>query len=596
MRRQGGVRPGQVLVLSTVMLAVVLSLVGSFMSYLGIVREATSAFSARSHARKAAEAGLQKAVWCLNQTSGTNCGGNYGSNFSGETASPIGSSFYSTAISTIASGKKTITATGYFPSVAKPISTVTLKTDVVTDTTEASFFYGLQAGNGGLSLSNNAFISGNVYANGSVDGANGAYITGTLFVAGGTALSPDQQQTSSTNDYEFGRVSPTIDIAQSFTLSADNVLNKVSLYLKKTGSPSDPIVYVLADKNGVPSKTVIGSATLSSGLVTANYGWVDVSFTTPPALVAGQTYWLAIDASANSTKYWTIGSATGNPYASGTGMVSSSWNASTPAWTNAGRDYAFKIWTGGVATHISGMHVYQDAHANTITGSQIDKDAYYQSISSSTVQGASHPGSPDPGPADLPISDAVMSDWQEAASSGGTITGDVNYNSTINSLGPKKITGNMTVTNGASLTLTGTLYVQGDLSLSNNALVKLSAGYGAGSGIIVVDVKISVGNGVTFQGSGTSGSYILLATTNASLNPASPAMSLGNNSASSIFYAPNGMVSISNNASVKEVTAFKLVLSNNASVQYESGLADLNFTNGPGASWVRQSGSTRELH
>jgi Tfp pilus assembly protein PilX len=593
-RKEG--RHGQVLVLSTVMLAVVLSLVGSFVSYVETVRKATNAFSARSYARKAAEAGLQKSVWCLNQTSGTNCGGTYGSSFSGETSVQVGSSFYSTSIATVTSSKKTVTATGYYPSVTKPVSTVTLKTDVITDNTEASFFYGLQTGNGGLDLSNNAFINGNVYANGNVTGSNGAYITGTLFVAGGTALSPDQQQTSNTSDYQFGRVSPTIDIAQSFTLSADNVLNKVSLYIKKTGSPSDMTVYVLANNAGVPSKTVLGSATLSSGLVTTSYGWVDVSFGTPPALVAGQTYWLAIDASTSSTKYWTIGSVTGNDYVNGIGMVSSSWNASTPVWNNAGRDYAFKIWTGGVQTSISGMHVYQDAHAHSITGSVIDGDAYYQTISSSTVHGASHPGSTDPGPADLPISDAVISEWQDAAEAGGTVTGDVNYNSTTVSLGPKKITGNLTVTNNARLTITGTLYVQGNLSLSNNARVALSAGYGASSGVIVVDGTITVGNGTTFQGSGTSGSYILLATTNSSLNAAAPAMSLGNNSASSIFYAPNGMVSISNNASVKEVTAFKLSLSNNASVQYESGLADLNFTNGPGASWIRQSGSTREIH
>ena len=100
---------------------------------------------------------------------------------------------------------------------------------------------------------------------------------------------------------------------------------------------------------------------------------------------------------------------------------------------------------------------------------------------------------------------------------------------------------------------------------------------------------------MTFNGSGTEGSYVLVLTTNPSLDTASPAMTLSNNSDNSIFYASDGMISVSNNAVLKEVTAFKLYLQNNASVQYESGLADVNFSSGPGGSWVLKIGTLREI-
>ena len=48
----------------------------------------------------------------------------------------------------------------------------------------ASFFYGAQAGIGGLEMDNNSAVNGNVYSNGTIDGANGAEITGDAVVAG----------------------------------------------------------------------------------------------------------------------------------------------------------------------------------------------------------------------------------------------------------------------------------------------------------------------------------------------------------------------------------------------------------------------------
>lgn len=587
---------GQVLLLSTVMLAVVLGTVGAFVSYLGGVRKATNLYAARAAARAAAQAGIDKAVWCLNQSSGTNCGGTYGFDYAGESGVAVGAASFSTTMTSVSGNLKTITSTGTYPATGPAQATIVLKADASVNTTSASFFYGVQTGNGGITMGNNAYISGNIYANGSIIGSPGAYITGDAWVAGGTAISPAQEQQVNNEDYTFGQSSPVLDVGQSFKLSDDANVNKVSLYLRKVGTPSNATVRILTNNGGVPSKTVLATATLNASAVTTSFAWVDVSFTTPPALADNVTYWLSIDTSADSNDYFVIGSLTNNGYGNGIGMYSANWNASTPVWSDAGRDYAFRIWTGGVTTKIDDVDVQGDAHANTIEDSTVAGDAYYQTITASTVAGTSYPGSPDPGPQDMPLSDAQIAQWKTEAEAGGTISGDVTYDGTSSTLGPKKITGNLTVTNNALLTITGTIYVQGNVTFSNNATISLTPAYGANSGVIVADGQVNINNNVTFNGSGTSGSYVLVLTTNTSLNVSSPAMDLNNNSANSIFYASKGVVSIKNNATLKEVTGFQIDLANNASVQYESGLANVNFSSGPGGSWVLKVGTTREVN
>jgi hypothetical protein len=63
------------------------------------------------------------------------------------------------------------------------------------------------------------------------------------------------------------------------------------------------------------------------------------------------------------------------------------------------------------------------------------------------------------------------------------------------------------------------------------------------------------------------------------------AMDISNNVESILVNAQKGTIRMSNNASAKGVTAHTLYLDNNAVVTYESGLANVNFSSGPGGSW-----------
>src|SRR3989338_8286044 len=64
------------------------------------------------------------------------------------------------------------------------------------NTQDVEFHYGVQIGDGGLSMENQSKVTGNVYSNGSISGLAGAEITGDVWVAGGTQPTPATQWTT----------------------------------------------------------------------------------------------------------------------------------------------------------------------------------------------------------------------------------------------------------------------------------------------------------------------------------------------------------------------------------------------------------------
>ncbi|OGY27876.1 MAG: hypothetical protein A2Z42_02225 [Candidatus Woykebacteria bacterium RBG_19FT_COMBO_43_10] len=74
-------------------------------------------------------------------------------------------------------------------------------------------------------------------------------------------------------------------------------------------------------------------------------------------------------------------------------------------------------------------------------------------------------------------------------------------------------------------------------------------------------------------------------TTNPAASDAAPAMVADSNILTSILYASDGAIKLNSNVHVKEVTGYKLILESNATVTYETGLANVNFTSGPGGAF-----------
>ena len=484
-----------------------------------------------------------------------------------------------TTVTTDTSGGKEVFSVGEVGETVRKIEAgITLGTGI-------AFHYGVQVGTGGLTMGNNSVVNGSVYSNGIITGSG--TITGSASSANSPALVADQINDSGAPSYDvtFGNANGTQDFAQSFQVGNTGVVNKVDVYLKKVSTPGNLTVRIVSNSGSSPSGTTLASGSLSASLVSTTYGWVSVPFSSNPELIAGTTYWIVIDSATNATRYYLIG-ANNAGYANGTGKIgqySGTWNNTSPS----GLDGFFKLYLGGLTGSIDGINIgtggVGNAYAHTITDSTIAGTNYCQVGSGNNK--ACNTSLPDPTQVPMPISDQNILDWKSEAEAGGTYTGNYALDSSSGSLGPKKITGNFTIQNNADLTVTGTLWVQGNMVVSNNATVKLASSYGASEGVIVVDGTITINNNAVFAGSGSVGSYLMALST----SPSTSAITLQNNGGSVILYAANGTVNLSNNSSAKALNGKYINLSNNVEIIYDSGLVNANFVDGPSGGWNIQS-------
>ncbi|OGD34502.1 hypothetical protein A2988_03215 [Candidatus Azambacteria bacterium RIFCSPLOWO2_01_FULL_46_25] len=560
----------------------------------------------------ASEAGIEDAIYRVKN----------GKNIGAQTVLAVGSAAATTTISSVGQ-TKTILAEGGLTGTIRRVQTT-----LALDATQSDFRYGVQIGAGGLEMKQNSVINGSVYSDGNITCASscsGTKILGDAWVAGGAAAGADQQSTATTSDFIVGKTvggNDQWDGAQSFIPSINSPITKASLYLKKVGNPPDATIRIIEDKSGKPggSSDEVTSGTLNASSVTANYGWIDIGFSSNPTIVTTKTYWIVLDASNDASNYWTWGYSTANPYASGQGKYSRDWSVGNPTWTNvnasANSDLAFKVFLGGVATKIDGLLVTGDAHANTILNAQVCGNAYYTTIDSSSLTFLNSPGSPctmpytpgtgtidvDPPVIPMSITQSNIDLWKASAEAGGTTPGPYSPpNGTI--IGPQKIDGDLNfTTNGNTYYINGPVWVAGNVTISNNVKVILSASYGPLSTTVVADSpgsqttsgKIVVDNGVNICGSSgynsgtdlcnaSNGSYIMFLSTYSGTDKA---ITLKNNSEGAIFYASAGSLEVEQTASAKQITGYKVELENNATITYESGLQSVSFSSGPSAGWT----------
>lgn len=497
----------------------------------------------------------------------------------------LGTSSTTTTITDIGSSQKEISSLGDTNSFQRKVG-LTINTS-----SGSSFNYGVQVGAGGLYL-NSGVVNGNVYSNGPITASTsgGNRITGGAISANSPSLVADQSYGSGTPSYNvsFGNSNSTEDMAQSFQISDNaSALNKVSFYIKKVGSPSNATLKIVNDSSGSPGSTVLATGTLSASSVSTTYGWIDVSFSSSDVLLSeNTTYWMVLDASSSSNKYYILG-ANSAGYSNGIGKIGQfggSWSSTSPA----GLDYFFSLYMGGINGSISGADVNNklnigyggtaNAQAHTVNYTNTTGSIY---CASGTGNNKSCTSGTDPSYQTFPISDANITQWKSDASAGGTYSGNYSSGWAGASLGPKKISGNLTIDGGGTMTLTGPVWVTGNMTLNGGAHLKLDSSYGSNDGLIIVDGNISVSGGADATGSGTSGSYIMLISNSVS----STAATVNGGAGAMILYVPNGTLVIDGGASLKEATAYKVSITGGSSLTYESGLANLNFSSGPSGSY-----------
>ncbi len=205
MRKNLGGR-GQILVFINVITSVILIYTMAIVSLAVSARQTEKIENLKIISKNIAEAGIKKALWCLNQTSGENCNGSYGSNYSGESNISFGVGIYDIVLTTVSGDVKQIESTGYYPDKIKTVSKTVIRTRAATNTDQASFTYALQGGAGGFKLDGHVTVNnGSIYSNGDIDAQESSTISGDVYVAGGTALAPDQQNTTNNADFIFGK-------------------------------------------------------------------------------------------------------------------------------------------------------------------------------------------------------------------------------------------------------------------------------------------------------------------------------------------------------------------------------------------------------
>ncbi|MFH1207567.1 MAG: hypothetical protein V1668_03090 [Patescibacteria group bacterium] len=463
----------------------------------------------------------------------------------------------------------------------------TLRIAANTMTYSGGFEYALQSGEGGIELLNNSKVIGDVYTNGSIFGGTGAAIQATVdgnaWVAHGSVETAGPGQEAEDINLVVASAADTTDVSQSFVTSIDSPLKTISMYLKRNGTlPGDVSLRIIRDNgSGSPSNDVIVSKEIKKNDFPTTSQWFNASFDIGPVLSAGTVYWIVLDSPTFDASKYLVWDFNTNPAGYADGVAKKSSDYSTGIWESLNGDFKFKTHLGYGNTFVRQVEVTGDLYANTIDKSVIVNNAHYQTISpDTTVNGTKFPGSSDPDPKPFPISDAAIADWKNNAAAGGVLSGDQNISGTV-TLGPKKISGNLTLSGNAHLVVSGPVWVTGNIIFNNPGIhISLDPNLGPASSVIISDGKIDINNNATISGSGDPKSFLLLLSVNNSLNPASPAINAANNSQAVIYYAKNGMVRIYNGSHLNGSTGYYLTLEEGSTVTYDPNLASFTVPTG----------------
>lgn len=257
--------------------------------------------------------------------------------------------------------------------------------------------------------------------------------------------------------------------------------------------------------------------------------------------------------------------------------------------------FAVQIGAGGLimenSSRINGT-VYTNGNINGSGSSRITGDAWAVGTISSpdpTVDGTKHPGaSPVPLPSIGPPCDVDC--WKTASNvDNDPLTCPCTYSSN-DTLGPKRLNGNLTVQGSAVLTINGPVYVTGNVVIQNSAKIKLNNSFGSQGTVIIVDGTVKTENSGSFEPTNADPKgYILVVSGSTNSN----AIELQNSGANAIFYALSGGAELSNSAHATALIANSLHTQNSATVTYDQGLAGSEFSVGPGGSWGIKKGTYR---
>jgi hypothetical protein len=397
-------------------------------------------------------------------------------------------------------------------------------------------------------------------------------------------------------------------IAISFTLSdtvsggsanTRNLLNTKKSYFASESLGED-LAYRLKNNLSVPSYAVLSYDGINVGaLINTITGGKEIISTSTVKDFVRKVKTKVIQSTGTSFNYG-VQSGEGGVVLENSSSIKGNVYSNGPVDGSGSNIIKGDVVSAGPTGLIDGVHATSSAYARTIQNSTVDKDAYYQTKTNTTVGGVSYPGSTDQATSTLPITDAMIQEWEDDALTGGTITTPCPYVVSSNiTIGPKKINCDLEIKNNAVVTLTGTLWVKGNVSIENTATMQISSSLSGRSVAVIADDPanrstkgiITLQNSAQFIGSGTN-SYVLFISNNnsAELGGSTKAIVAKNTIIGNVLvYAGHGEIVLENSVDIKEVTAYRIRLKNSAEVLYETGLASLLFSGGPAGGYDIES-------
>ncbi len=270
------------------------------------------------------------------------------------------------------------------------------------------------------------------------------------------------------------------------------------------------------------------------------------------------------------------------------------------------------IVSAGPTGNVETISLTGSVYANTINNINAGGNAYYNvqvgTNAQNPVGGSRYTPVTNQATTSFPISTTTIQEWKDAIINHGTVisasdplcsTGTYTLDVT-KTIGYLKVECNLDIKKtGTSviITLTGPIWVTGNLSFTQGPIIKVSPSLGRMSVQMIADnpsdrlnsSKIEIKSSTSFVGSGDSRSYIMLMSQNESASVGGTVKAIDVTQSASgavLIYAGLGLVQIGNNIDLREVTAYQINIDNGSSVTYESGLASLLFTSGPGGAYV----------
>lgn len=252
-----------------------------------------------------------------------------------------------------------------------------------------------------------------------------------------------------------------------------------------------------------------------------------------------------------------------------------------------GSAWAVSNIAGLSAPDTGGVYIKKNAWANALTACLIGGNVKSPQPPSNCPYSGSYSINPAPPP--IPLASVDAEYWKAQAEAGGTWNGDCTVLATDGTdctsgtakLGGRKILGNLLVSSGTNFTLTGPVWVKGDISISQNNVLYTDEAVGKNSVVVVasdpdnpaVNGRVVTSSNVQFNRNSFGAGIIFISQNLGDNCSSSPAIDITSNTATVVFVSLDGCINIGSNSVISGILGKKIHIKNNSSVLYDPSLA-----------------------